>query len=614
MIAAFAILGITIGVLVWGRIRADLVAVLSVLALFLAGVIDTGQALAGFSNSAVIMIATLFIVGEGLSQTGVTTWAGNKMVKLAGKSQTRLLILMMGATAILSAFISNTGTVAALMPAVVVAAWRMKSVPARFLMPLAFAANAGGLLTLTGTPPNIVVADALKEAGHAPFSFFEYAMIGLPLLIAAIGFMVFFGQKLLPKGAAADPYTDVLTEAESMTEAYIDSASLFRLKVLPESPLVGQSLARTGLGPEYRLPVLSIDRSGPDGTAKDLSQTVHGGRLLDTRVLAGDVLLVRGTMPSVERAIRDLVLSSQPLKPEDDKLAGKLLSPDMGVAEVLITPRSDYIGGTIARGMMSEKRGIQVLSVLRQNKPVEDDEVELRFGDALLVRGKWEDISRLKSETRNFVVVGSPDTVKEELKGFSPQTVIAVGSLVGMVALMVTGLVPNVIAVLMAAAAMILGRCLTTDQAYRSVSWSSVVLIGSMIPMGIALQTTGGAAYVANALVATLGQIHPIAILAGIFLLTAGFSQVINNTATSVLMAPIVLQTAENLSVSPYPLMIILAVSASTAFLTPIGTTTNLLVMAPGGYRFKDYMKVGAPLSLLFLVISLVLVPIIWPF
>jgi di/tricarboxylate transporter len=237
----------------------------------------------------------------------------------------------------------------------------------------------------------------------------------------------------------------------------------------------------------------------------------------------------------------------------------------------------------------------------------------LEFGDSLLVRGTWEAIGELQSERRNFVVVGTPEAMANEFAGLSPRAGVAVAALVGMVVLMVTGVVPTVIATLIAAAAVVLGGCLSAREAYRSISWSSVVLIAAMIPMGLALEKTGGASLVAEGLVNTLGDLSPVALMAGIFLLTTGFSQVINNTATAVLVAPIVIHAAINLGVSPHPLLMIVAVSASTAFLTPIGTTTNILIYSPGGYRFTDYVKVGLPLMLLFLAVSLVLVPLIWP-
>jgi di/tricarboxylate transporter len=268
----------------------------------------------------------------------------------------------------------------------------------------------------------------------------------------------------------------------------------------------------------------------------------------------------------------------------------------------------------VAEVHFAEKFSVHVLTIRRGDQLLGRREEKLAFGDALLVRGRWEDIERLRKEGRNFVVVGSPEAMSRQIVELTPRAVIAVLALVGMIVMMLTGIVPAVVATLIAAVVMVLGGCLSMSQSYRSISWQSVVLIAAMIPMSIALEVTGGAEFLANALVNTFGAIGPLALMAGVFLLTTAFSQVINNTATAVLVAPIVLRAALDLGISPYPLLMTVAVSASTAFLTPIGTTTNLMVMTPGGYRFNDYIKVGFPLLVIFLLVSLLLIPLIWPF
>jgi di/tricarboxylate transporter len=261
----------------------------------------------------------------------------------------------------------------------------------------------------------------------------------------------------------------------------------------------------------------------------------------------------------------------------------------------------------------ADKYQVQVLSLKRGDRTVDLKDEKLAVGDALLVRGRWLDIELLKNERRNFVVVGSPEEMVRQVVELSPQAVVSVISLIGMIALMVTGLVPPVIAALSAAVFMIIGGCLTMPQAYRTISWNSVVLIAAMIPMSVALQVTGGADYVANGLVSTLGAAGPMALMAGVFLVTTALSQVISNSATTILMAPIVLQVGLDMGVSVRPLLMIVAVSASTAFLTPIGTTTNLMVTTPGDYSFTDFVRVGLPLVILFLLLSLIIVPLIWP-
>ena len=594
MTTTFVILGVTIALFVWGRWSADLVALLSLLALALSGVIGTRDALAGFGNPTVVMIAALFVVGEGLSRTGVTGWGGKRLLEAARGSNIRLLVVIMIGTALLSAFISNTGTVATLLPAVVAAAWAVGSVPSKYLMPLAFAANTGGLLTLTGTPPNIVVAQTLEQSGLRPFSFFEFALIGGPLLIVAVAYMALVGRRILPTRSADQRPVDAAADLADLASAYSLGEHQFRLRVRSDSSLIGQTVKEAALGPNYGAPVLRIE-------GREIAQ--------DVVLRHDDILVVRAPDEIIDRLMHELGLGLQPPAGSPDEF----VSREIGMAEVIPTPRSEYLGRRMALGQISEHFRVQLLAVRRRGEPVVDRDLTLEFGDSLLVRGTWEAIGELQSDRRNFVVVGTPDAMASEFAGLGPRASVAVAALAGMVVLMVTGVVSTVIAALIAAAAMVLSGCLSTREAYRSISWSSVILIAAMIPMGRALEITGGASVIAGGLVNTLGDLSPVALMAGVFLLTTGFSQVINNTATAVLVAPIVIQAAVGLGVSPYPLLMIVAVAASTAFLTPIGTTTNILVFSPGGYRFVDYVRVGLPLMLLFLAVSLVLVPVIWP-
>jgi di/tricarboxylate transporter len=461
-------------------------------------------------------------------------------------------------------------------------------------MPLAFAANTGGLLTLTGTPPNIVVAQTLEQSGLRPFGFFEFALIGAPLLVAGVVYMAFVGRRLLPSQSADQKPVDVAADLAELASSYSLGEQQFRLRIRANSSLIGKTMVETALGPTYGAPVLRIE-------GRDISP--------DEVLRRDDVLVVRAPDEIIDQLMHELGLSLLPPAEEP----GQLVSKEVGLVEVMPTPRSEYLGRRMTLGQISERFGVQLLAVRRHGEPVIDRELTLEFGDSLLMRGTWAAIGEMQRERRNFIVVGTPEAMANEVMGLRPRAGVAVAALAGMVLLMVTGVVPTVIAALLAAVAMILGGCLTSREAYRSISWSSVVLIAAMIPMGKALETTGGASLVAEGLVNTLGDLSPVAIMAGIFLLTTGFSQVINNTATAVLVAPIVIKAAVDLGVSPHPLLMIVAIAASTAFLTPIGTTTNILVFSPGGYRFTDYVKVGLPLMLIFLAVSLVLVPRIWP-
>jgi di/tricarboxylate transporter len=626
MTAVFLILGATIVLFVWGRFSSDLVAVGSLLALYLTGLVNLSEALAGFSNSTVILVGALFVVGEGLTRTGVTAWAGERLIDQAQGSSLRLLVVMMAGTAILSAFISNTGTVATLMPAILIAAWGVGSVPSAFLIPLAFAANAGGVLTLTGTPPNVVVAEALASHGYRPFDYFEYAYIGGPLLVTAILYMVLIGQRLLPhrtSGAAPRPLQGVL---DDLAETYALDDEFFRLHVLAGSPLVGSTLRESPLSSEFGIRVLGIGslraseaRWGP-ALLEPLRTTLDQLRgepesipRADHEIAAGDVLTVSATHEAIHRAEIELRLGVLPAEANDGQPAN-FLSRELGIAEVLLTPRSRFIGDTLPVDRIADRIEVVILGARRGTEQLAAD-AHARFGDSFLVKGTWEAIGKLQEDhPEDLVVVGRPEEVASQVTRLSTRSFVAIAVLVGMVGLMVSGLVPVSVAAMLAAGFMILGGCLDTRQAYRAVSWSTVMLIAGMLPMATALESSGGAEEVANLLVSTLGAIGPVAVLAGIFVVTTTLSQVMSNTATAVLMSPIVLTASMGLGVDPHPLMMTIAVAASTAFLTPIGTTTNLMVFGPGEYRFGDYAKVGGPLVTIFLVICIFLIPIFWPF
>jgi di/tricarboxylate transporter len=618
----FAILGTTIALFVWGRFSSDLVAVGSLLALFLFGLVDLRGALAGFSNPTVILVGSLFIVGEGLTRTGVTAWMGERLIESARGSAMRLLIVMMAGTALLSAFVSNTGTVATLMPAVIIAAWGVRSYPSSFLIPLAFAANAGGVLTLTGTPPNVVVAEALASYGFRPFSFFEYALIGAPLLLTAIVYMVLVGRRLLPEHSARAAPRPLSGLLDDLAETYAFENEFYRLHVLPGSPLIGKTLGESPLISEYGFAVLrisSLPRSDPSRSLQPIRATLDRFRSDpevaprdDLELAEDDVLTVSGSREAIYRAEVELRLGVLPAGEGD--AATHLLSREVGLAEVLLTPRSQFIGAVAPTSRFLERVDVALLGARRGSTQLAPD-AELQLGDSFLVRGTWDAIGQLGEEFRDdVVIVGCPADLASQVTQLSPRSFLAIAILAGMVSLMVSGLVPVAIASMLAAMAMILVGCIDVRQAYAAVSWSTVMLIAGMLPMATALDATGGARQVADLLVATLGSIGPVAVLGGVFVITTTLSQVMSNTATAVLMCPIVLTTAVGMGVDPHPLMMAIAVAASTAFLTPIGTTTNLMVLGPGEYRFADYAKVGAPLVTIFLAICLVLIPAIWSF
>lgn len=628
MLLTFAILAATILLFVFSKLRADMVAVLSLLALFLTGILSSGQALAGFADSTTLMVAALFIVGEGLARTGITARLGQFLMQQAGNSELRLLVVLMIGTAGLSAVMSNTGTVAMLMPAIVATAWRIGSFPSRFLIPLAFSANVGGLLTLIGTAPNIVVSDTLTASGEGSFGFFEFALIGLPVTAATILFMALIGRRLLPVRQTGVRPLDLEGAVEAMADSYQLASKLFWLRVRNSSPLAGKTLAEAALGREYDVTVLVVDYAA--GSELDDTRRERRRRLTrqqierlqgheelipraETRINAQDALLVKGTSVAVEKLAVQYNLGLQPVDPEKEHLTDLLLSQEIGVAEVVLTPRSDYIGLKLRDSQFAEKFDVQVITLRRGDKVLPRKDTEMRFGDALLVRGEWSAIERLRRESRNFVVVGEPEALSKQVVQLTSRSYIALATLLGMILLMVFSIVPTVVAVLLAAVVMVLTGCLSIDTAYRSINWQTVVLIAATLPLSTAMQVTGGAELLANGLVSTVGAIGPLALMAGVFLLTAGLSQVMSNTATTVLVAPIVLTAALTLGVQPEAMMMMVAAGAASAFLTPIASPTNTLVFEAGGYTWGDYAKVGLPLLFLVMAVSLVVAPLVWP-
>lgn len=606
------ILIITIALFVWGKFTPDIVALMSMLSLFLTGILDLDETLSGFSNPTVIMIAALFIIGEGLSQTGWTALAGQKFVKWAGKSVPKLLVLVSLGSGVLSGFVSNTGTVATLLPVSVSAAWSIGTVPSKILMPVAFGSNTGGLLTLTGTPPNIIASNALAENGFEAFSFFEFALIGLPLLIISILYFRYVGFRLLPKNTTDNQPINIDSEMHQWIENYSVGDNLYRLRIRSMSPLINTTIGQWDFENNNNLSIVRLRRRFPN-PLKGIKRFVEFPTA-DTELRYHDIITVKGSTEDIDKLILKFHLGIIPFKNDNDELKEEFINQEVGMAEMIVTPKSLFLGHNIPMGLYLEQAGIQLLAASRNNKPLKDKNVAVKAGDAFIIRGTWERIEALKNVYKNLVISGSPESMAKNVDKLTYKSYISLAMLLLMIALLVFKIVPGAIAAMICAGVILITGCVPMAKAYKGISWISVIMIAAMIPMGIALQKTGVAELAANSLVTNLGSIHPIVLLGGIFLLTTGFSQAINNSATAVLMAPIAIIAAQSLGISPEPFMIVVAISASTAFLTPVGTTTNAMVMSAGDYKFMDYLKVGAPLLLIFFIISLVLVPLIWPF
>lgn len=612
MTAVLIILGITVGMFIWGRFPPDVVALMSMLALYLTGILNVAEALSGFSNTTVIMIAALFIIGEGLSRTGWTAIAGQAFVTWAGKSVPKLLVIVTLGASVLSGFVSNTGTVAALLPVTVSAAWKAGTLPSKLLMPVAFGSNTGGLLTLTGTPPNIIANNALLESGLEGFSFFEFGLIGLPLLVIAIVYFRYLGHRLLPQRQTNERPMNIDAEMHKWIEGYSIGDNLYRLRIRSMSPLQNTRIGDWHFERDDLLAVMRLKRRHSSPLRQTVPQFVELPGP-ETELRYHDIITVKGDSAAVDRMVIKYSLGIIPTPVEMDTLKEELINHEVGMAEMLITPKSVFVGKVINLGQYLEQSGVQLLAASRNNLPLKG-KIRIEAGDAFIIRGAWEQIEYLKSLYENVVISGSPEAMSKNVAKLNGKSYVAVGTLLLMIMLLVFDLLPGAITALVCAGIMILTGCVPISKAYKGISWTSVVMIAAMIPMGLGLQKTGVAQTAANTLVEVLGSVHPTVLLAGIFVLTTAFSQTINNSATAVLMAPIALMAALALDISPKPYLITVAISASTAFLTPVGTTTNAMVLAAGGYTFIDYVRVGGPLLLLFFISTVLLVPMIWTF
>jgi len=605
MLLVFALLLATIALFISDRLRMDVVAIMLIIALMLTGLLSPAEALAGFGDPLVILIAALFVVGDGLFRTGVAFSVGNWLMGMAGTSELRLLVLLMLVVAVLSAFMSNTGAVAIFIPVALNLASRAGIAPSRLLLPMAYAGSIGGMLTLIGTPPNLVVTTELSRAGLEPFNFFSFTPIGLLILAMAIIFILTLGAVLLPSEAReSGGQTPDRLSLSDLVQAYGIDDRFHMLKLGPDSPLIGTTVGQALLRTRFGVTVIALERNV---RGKPIAVPV----MIDADYRSGDVLFMTGSEAAVAPLIESVAgLRRVPI--EERHLA--TVKEEVGLAEVLLAPRSELNGHTIREVRFREDYGLSVLGILRKGRPLREDllDTRLEFGDSLLVGGGWRQIEPLQRNLNNFIVLTLPREM-DEVAPYRERAPWALGIVAIMLVLMTFSLVPTVTAVLLAGLAMVLARCVTMEEAYKAVNWQSVVLIAGMLPMATALDKTGALKLIVDGLVDTLGDLGPIALMGGLFLLTTVLSQFISNTATAVLVAPIALGAATGLGVSPYPLLMTVALGASTAFSTPMASPVNTLVIGPGGYKFVDFLKLGIPLQLLAMAITLICVPLLFP-
>src|SRR5262245_55094232 len=513
----FLILGTAVAVFVWDRLPVAIAAIGVALSLWATGVLSLEQSLAGFGDPAVLFVASLFVVAEALDATGVTGWVGQQLTARSGSSSARILVLTMVVSALLTVFLTPNGAVASLVPVVAVMAVRTHRAPSQLLMPLAFASMAGSMLALTASPVNVIVSEAADDAGVGTCGFFEFALVGGPLLAGTLAIVLLAGKRLLPTRTPKTVKRDFSTHARTLVEQY-------------------------GLDVE----------------------------------------------PS------------------------RLLTRGRGVAEVVIPPRSGLVGEDVFPGMVTDSGDLVVIAIQRREQALAG-ETTIEAGDTLLLLGTWGDLDYHVGDP-DVLVVDDPNAVRRQAVPLGLGAGRSLGILAVMVVLLATGLTPPAVAGLLAACAIVVSGVLSIDQAYRGIQWTTVILIAGMIPLATAMTQTGAAEELASGLLDVVGDLGPRALLGGLVLLVFVLGQLISNTATVLVVIPIAVSAAAELDVSAKPVLMAVCVASAAAFLTPIATPANLMVMEPGGYRFGDYWKLGLPLMGLYAVIAIFLVPVIWSF
>ena len=628
---AILVAAITLFITEW--LRVDVVAFSVLVALMMTGILTSGEALAGFSNSTVMTIFALFIVGGAVLQTGLAAMISDRILQIAGKDETRLMIVIMVAVALLSGFMSSTGTVAVLLPAIVGLSRVIKVSPSRLLMPLAFGSLLGGAMTLIGTPPNIYVSDLLVENGMEPFGFFSFTPIGLMLLIAGVLFMLFVGKNLLPVHTTDETESQFGDKPEELVELYL-SKNLANVRVPADSELVGKTIAESRLHRDFEVTLVNVLRRRPQqelmsvGGQSIVIQSDQPATLMPeatTIINSEDMLLMQGDREQIAAAQERYGLIRDELT-HQTKLS--VINEQFGIAEIILRPRSEFVGKSLTETQFGTLFRLTVLDIIRpgRDKKLDTKTAKLQFGDTLLVQGYWDDILALRKKPHDFIVTGDVDTAAHaETRKRAP---IAGAILVIMLLALIfgedlliaisgrpeLGSIINTASVSFAAGlAMVLSGCLTMDEAYDSIDWKSIIVIAGMIPMSTALQKVGLASNIAAAFTNNLGDYGSYAIIAGLFLLTALFTQVISNTATTVILAPIALTIATQLGVRPEAFLMTVAMSASMAFASPVASPVNTLVLGAGNYTFRDFIKIGIPMVFLMMVITIVFVPLFFP-
>ncbi len=606
LIWVLSLLLVAIYLFITNKVRMDVTALIVIVAFAISGTLTAGEALSGFSDPNVVLIAALFVIGEGIVRTGIAYQVGDKLVKVAGNSEVKLLILLMVAVSGLGAFMSSTGIVAIFIPIVMSVAAKMDIPPGRLMMPLGFAGLISGMMTLVATPPNMIVSSELVKSSHEGLSFFSMTPMGIIVLILGVIYMFFIRKWLGNTEGSKKAETRVRRTMRDLIRDYKLSGKARRLAIRPGSPLIGKTLDELHLRSRYGAYVIGIERWRK---IRRVMVSAFGS----TELQVHDVLLVDMADPDAD--VRQFC-SEQMLEPMI--LRGEYFSEqarEVGMAEVALVPESTLIGKTLRQIAFRSKYNLNVVGIRRNHDVLDGNLLDetLAMGDTLLVIGEWQQIRQLQAFTHDFLMLSLPAEVDEVAPAVSqaPHALICV---VFMVVLMAFNLVPNAIAAILACLLMGQFKCIDMDSAYKSIHWPTIILIVGMLPFATALNKTGGIDLAVNGLISLVGDMGPYVMLMSLFVLCATIGLFISNTATAVLMAPIAINAAEHMNVSPYPFAMAIAIAASAAFMTPVSSPVNTMIMSPGGYTFGDFLKVGVPFTILVMIASVLFIPIFFPF
>ena len=629
MTITLIILIITVAMFIWGRVRADIVALSALAALLVLGILTPAEALAGFSSPIVIMMIGLFVVGGAIMQTGLAKLTGNKLMALSRGNETVTFLLVMLVTSFIGAFVSNTGTVALMMPIIMSLAAGSGMQSSRFLMPLAFAGSLGGMLTLIGTPPNLVIDEVLTEAGFKPLAFFSFFPVGI--IVIAIGIIVLMPlSKIFLSKKQNGRKKNNRKSLDDLVDEYQLLDNLHRY-IVPSKrtaaaidengqmmDIVGKTLKDLSIQKKYGVSIIEIrnEKKSRLGLVKDVNQNMAKS---SSTIAVHDTLYIMGDEEKIERFAQDYDLR----KMKDVKIDFY----DLGLTEIVVMPTSNFAGLRIGDANLRKRFGINVLGVKRGGSSsdgkvgkeyITDNLIATRLhvGDMLLVQGEWTNLAHLTADTTNWVVLDQPEKTADKVL-LDYKAPVAAAIMLLMIVMMVFDFIPvaPVTAVIIAGLLTVFAGCFrNVEAAYKTINWESIVLIAAMMPMSTALEKTGASALVSQGLVDSLGSMGPTALLAGIYFTTSLMTMFISNTATAVLMAPIALVAAQQVGVSPYSFLFAVTLGASMCFASPFSTPPNALVMKAGGYTFMDYVKVGLPLQIIIGVVMTFVLPLLFPY